>query len=57
MMHLGWPLGTVSQTSAESRQYIRDPGGVIDQDFRGMLAIHIALPFDAPRHRIPLRRT
>lgn len=31
-LHLGWPMGTVSQTSKESRQYIRDPGNVIEAD-------------------------
>lgn len=47
LMHLGWPLGTVSHTSAESRQFIRDPDGVIDQGLRDKLAIAIDLPPDA----------
>jgi hypothetical protein len=47
MLRLRWPLGTVSRTAAEIRQFIRDPRGVIDQDFRVRLAIHIALPPDA----------
>ncbi|GIH10523.1 hypothetical protein Rhe02_85900 [Rhizocola hellebori] len=47
MMHLGWPLGTVSQTSAEARQFIRDPGGILEQGFREKLALHTTLPFDA----------
>lgn len=34
MMHLGWPLGTVSRTSAESRQFIRDPEGVMSVDLQ-----------------------
>jgi hypothetical protein len=47
MMHLGWPLGTVSQTSAEIRQFIRDPNGVIDRGLRDKLALAIDLPADA----------
>jgi len=47
MMHLGWPLGTISQTSAEIRQFIRDPNGVIDHGLRDKLAIAIDLPPDA----------
>jgi hypothetical protein len=47
MMHLGWPLGTVSQTSAEIRQLIRDPTGVIDRGLRDKLALAIDLPADA----------
>jgi hypothetical protein len=47
MMHLGWPLGTVSQTSTEIHQFIRDPDGVIDQRLRDKLAIAIDLPPDA----------
>jgi hypothetical protein len=47
MMHLGWPLGTVSRTSAEMHQFIRDPGGVIDQGLHDKLAIAVDLPPDA----------
>lgn len=47
MLHLGWPLGTVSRTSAEIRQYIRDPEGAIDPALRDRLAIGVALPADA----------
>lgn len=47
LMHLGWPLGTVSRTSAEIRQFIRDPDGVIDAGLRDKLAIAIDLPSDA----------
>jgi hypothetical protein len=47
MMHLGWPLGTVSQTSAEIHQFIRDPDAVIDQSLRDRLALRVDLPPDA----------
>jgi hypothetical protein len=47
MMHLGWPLGTVSQSTAEIRQFIRDPDGVIGYGVRDKLAIAIDLPDDA----------
>jgi hypothetical protein len=47
IMHLGWPLGTVSRTSAEVRQFIRDPDGVIDPSLSNRLAIAIDLPADA----------
>lgn len=47
LMHLGWPLGTVSQTSAEIHQFIRDPDGVIVRGPRDKLALHIGMPPDA----------
>lgn len=47
LMHLGWPLGTVSRTSAEIRQYIRDPDGVLDQVTRASFGAGVALPPDA----------
>lgn len=47
IMHLGWPLGTVSRSSAEVRQFIRDPDGVIDPSLRNRLAIAIDLAADA----------
>lgn len=46
MMHLGWPLGTVSQTALQSRQFIRDPEGVISVDLQGQLRAG-PLPADA----------
>jgi hypothetical protein len=46
MMHLGWPLGTVSQSTAEIRQFIRDPDGVIGFGVRAKLAIAVDLPDD-----------
>ena len=47
VMHLGWPLGTVSRTSAEIHQFIRDPKGAIDPGLRDRLAIAVPLPGDA----------
>jgi hypothetical protein len=47
IMHLGWPLGTVSRSSAEIRQFIRDPDGVIGFGIRDKLAIGADLPDDA----------
>lgn len=37
MMHLGWPLGTVSTTSDEIRQFIRDPQGAISAQLQAGL--------------------
>lgn len=47
MMHLGWPLGTVSRTSAQTRQFIRDPDDVIGYGVRDRLRIAIDLPADS----------
>lgn len=47
IMHLGWPLGTVSRSSTEIRQFIRDPDGVIKYGTRHTLAIAVDLPNDA----------
>lgn len=29
ILHVGWPLGTESQDASQSRQYVRDPHGVL----------------------------
>jgi hypothetical protein len=48
MMHLGWPLGTVAESSAEVRQFIRDPDGVIvGWGIRDKLRVAVDLPDDA----------
>ncbi|GIF66624.1 hypothetical protein Ais01nite_46590 [Asanoa ishikariensis] len=47
MLHLGWPLGTVSRTSAQIRQYIRDPDQVIRYGVSGKVEIGVDLPPDA----------
>lgn len=46
-LHLGWPPGTVSQTSRDSRQYLRDPGDVIEVDLQDELDLAARLPDDA----------
>jgi len=45
-LFVGWPLGTVSQTSAEVREFVRDPNGVFDQRLRPLVR-HAVLPADA----------
>jgi hypothetical protein len=47
MMHVGWPLGTVSRDISHARQYIRDPRGVIDQKYRSGFQQAATLPVDA----------
>jgi hypothetical protein len=47
LMHLGWPLGTVSRDATEIRQFVRDPDGVVDERLRDRLATGIDLPADA----------
>ena len=47
MMYLGWPLGTVSVTAAQARQFVRDPSGVINPELRDKLVLHASLPADA----------
>lgn len=45
---IGWPLGTVSRTSAEARQFIRDPRGVVRPgNLQHELDLHATLPSDA----------
>lgn len=44
---IGWPVGTLSTSSAESRQYIRDPRGVIPNRPRGRLDLNVTVPSDA----------
>jgi hypothetical protein len=46
-LFIGWPAGPHSSTSAESRQYIRDPRGVIRASFRDRLVLRASLPTDA----------
>ena len=47
LLHIGWPVGTLSTSSAEARQYIRDPRGVMRARLRGSLDLHATLPSDA----------
>ena len=37
ILTIGWPLGTVAQTSAHSRSYIRDPKGVMGGTYQPRL--------------------
>ena len=47
-LRIGWPLGTVANSRLDSRQYIRDPQGVIiGQPFRQRLDRHATLPTEA----------
>jgi hypothetical protein len=46
-LSIGWPVGTLSTSSADARQYIRDPLGVIPNRPRGRLDLNVALPSDA----------
>jgi len=45
-LSLGWPLGTVSETGRDFRQYIRDPQSVIEADLPD-LDLAATLPDDA----------
>jgi hypothetical protein len=47
MLNIGWPPGTRSTTSAQARQYIRDPNGVVGARFRDLLMRNATLPADA----------
>ncbi len=47
MLSIGWPPGTLSASSAQSRQYIRDPRGVIRGALRDRLVLGAQLPADA----------
>lgn len=47
LLSIGWPVGTMSTSSAEARQYIRDPHGVMRSTLRDRLDLHATLPVDA----------
>jgi hypothetical protein len=44
---IGWPLGTISESARQSRQYIRDPRGVLHGSFKERFAGSATLPRDA----------
>jgi hypothetical protein len=44
---IGWPPGTVAPDASRSRQYIRDPHGVVHGRFRDLLERDVKLPGDA----------
>jgi len=47
ILQIGWPPGTVAETGAAARQYIRDPHGVVSIRFRDGLVRNSKLPADA----------
>jgi hypothetical protein len=47
MLQIGWPPGTVAETAAAARQYVRDPLGVVSVRFRDGLVRNARLPADA----------
>jgi hypothetical protein len=47
ILHIGWPVGTVSNNAGQARVYIRDPKGVMGGTFRRDLVTHAKLPADA----------
>jgi hypothetical protein len=44
---IGWPVGTVSRTIDEARQYVRDPHGAVKGSLRDRLVVRATLPADA----------
>lgn len=46
MLVIGWPLGTVSRRVSETRQFVRDPRGVLPRS-AGKPALAVDLPADA----------
>jgi hypothetical protein len=46
-LFIGWPPGTVASGGSQSRQYIRDPQGVIRGSYRDLLDRDAKLPADA----------
>lgn len=48
-LFIGWPPGTLSSISAQSRQYIRDPKGAIQGTtaYRELLVLNATIPSDA----------
>ncbi len=44
---IGWPVGTLSASAAQLRQYIRDPRGSVRADLRDRLGLGVVLPTDA----------
>ena len=47
ILHIGWPLGTVSTNAGQARTYIRDPKGVMGETYRRDLVAHANVPADA----------
>jgi hypothetical protein len=47
LLHIRWPPGTSASSSTQSRQYIRDPRGVMSPELRDRLQLRATLPTDA----------
>jgi|SRR5438874_4138562 len=47
MLFLAWPIGTVATSGDQTRQYVRDPQGVLHGTYRDRLVLHASLPADA----------
>ena len=46
-LSIGWPVGILSTSSAQARQYIRDPQGVLRSRLRPGQDLNVTLPSDA----------
>lgn len=46
-LSIGWPVGTLSTSSAQARQYIRDPRGVLRGSLHDRLDLSARPPSDA----------
>ena len=46
-LSIGWPVGTLSTSAAQARQYIRDPNGVVRSILRDRLDLNARVPSDA----------
>jgi hypothetical protein len=44
---IGWPVGTLSTSSAQARQYIRDPRAAVKASLHDRLELNAKLPSDA----------
>ncbi|MDQ6720140.1 MAG: hypothetical protein M3003_05010, partial [Candidatus Dormibacteraeota bacterium] len=47
LLSIGWPVGTLSTSSAQARQYIRAPRAVVRAAFHDRLDLNATLPADA----------
>jgi hypothetical protein len=47
LLSIGWPVGTLSTSATQARQYIRDPNGVVRSILRDRLDLNAKVPSDA----------
>ena len=47
LLYIGWPVGTLASSSAQARQYIRDPRGAVSATLRDRLELRATVPGDA----------